>query len=81
MIAALGQLAIAPSMSVSLLPFGLVTLALPVVGSMAKVAEVRAAQVPQPMQMSWLMMGCFIDVLFLRRGQGPSFGRGAWRDK
>ncbi len=49
-----GQEAIAVSISASVLPDGLTTVALPVLGSMAKVAGARAAQVPQPIQISWL---------------------------
>lgn len=47
-----GQEAIAVSISASELPVGLTTLALPVAESMAKVSPARAAQVPQPIQMS-----------------------------
>lgn len=46
-----GQEAIAVSISASELPVGLMTLALPVAGSTVNVAEARAAQVPQPIQM------------------------------
>lgn len=52
MMAPPGQLAMAVSISASELPEALTTWALPVAGSMANVAEARAAQVPQPMQVS-----------------------------
>lgn len=53
-----GHEAIAVSISVSVLPLGLMTLAVP--PSTTKVAGHRAAQVPQPIQEAWLILGCFI---------------------